>query len=113
MIRNLIVVHGHNHSAPAPSLDVDPTLFSGISYEASFQYVAVDVATEDQAWDCSSDVSWITISGASKLGDDASVRLNVAAQDAGEQPPRTGHVTFTSTDCANVVVTINQQARPA
>jgi hypothetical protein len=70
----------------------------------------VTVADITQIWDYDIDVSWITIVGASLIGTD-SMRVMIAPQSSGAQPPRTGHVTFTSDDCANKVITITQQGR--
>lgn len=110
MLRNLLVIHGHNKSGSAPSLSVDPTLFSGVTYEGTTVQVAVDVASESQEWDYSDDALWILVRNATKIGDDTSVDIQISANSSGS--PRTGHVTFTSADCADVVVTINQVANP-
>lgn len=112
MIRNVIILNALNQEAAAQvSLAVDPTVLSNMNVDGEFRNVAVDVATSSQAWDYSIDVAWISVTGASKLGDDSAVKITAEAQPEGAQPPRTGHVTFTSTGCSNVVVTVNQVAR--
>jgi hypothetical protein len=112
MIRNTILLLLGKSVAAGPSFSVDPTSFAGVSYEGDICHVAVDVANSAQEWDYSDDASWLSVSHASKIGDDSDVWILVDAQPSGQQPPRTGHVTFTSAGCENVVVTINQTARP-
>ncbi|HUU99453.1 MAG TPA: BACON domain-containing protein [Bacteroidales bacterium] len=113
MRRALLVHHGLNHErTPLIFLDVDP-LTLNFPYTADSDTVEVDVATEDQAWDYSADMghapAWGYVSGASKLGDDT-VTIGVYENTTGS--PRQGTVTFTSDDCDDVVVTINQMANP-
>jgi hypothetical protein len=113
MIRNNPVIHGHNYikSGFVPTLDLTPSLLSGVSADGALEYVAIDVADATQVWSYAIDVAWVSVGGASLLGDDSSVRITVDAQAAGAQPPRTGHVTFSSTYCADKILTINQLAR--
>ena len=113
MRRALTKFHGLNFERTIPVfLVVDPTTFNNVDYEGDSVYVAVDVGSETQAWSYVEDDAWLLVKGASSPGDDASVEIKVAAQPAGEQPPRQGTVTFSSTDCPDVVVTVNQLARP-
>jgi len=112
MKRNLIVHHGLNFERTIPVyLSVKPTTFNNVDYEGDDLSADVDVGSEAQEWSYIEDDAWLLVMGASSPGDDT-LTIRVAAQPAGEQPPRQGTVTFSSTDCPDVVVTVNQLARP-
>lgn len=114
MIRNTPVVHGHNHirGGYVPTLSISVTLMSGVSEEGQIFNMTIDVADATQVWSYIIDAAWITVIGASLIGDDT-IKVTIEPQPAGAQPPRTGHITFSSQYCADKVLTINQLARTA
>ena len=65
--------------------------------------------SEAQEWDATSDDWWILVLSEDSTGDDT-VTLRVGANSTGS--PRQGTVTFSSDDCDDVVVTVNQLANP-
>ena len=111
MRRALLVHHGLNFQRSVPVfLSVEPIIFNNVAYAGDICVVSVDVGSETQTWDYSDDAWWILVTGGSRVGDDPVVNINVSANTTGS--PRTGHVTFTSPDCDDVIVTINQLANP-
>jgi hypothetical protein len=112
MIRNNPVFHGHNHirSGYVPTLSISPESLN-IAAGGAIEFIAVDVADETQEWSYDIDVAWITMDEPTLIGDDSSIRTFIDPQLEGEQPPRTGHVTFSSQFCADKVLTVQQQAR--
>jgi len=110
MIRNNLILHGLNRAVGGyvPSLSISPDVLNFNQYPDT-QSVDVYVADVSQAWGyeiSSGDEEWITVSGATGIGDD-SVDISVTVFNP-TNPPRTGTVTFTSDLCANVVLTVNQ-----
>jgi len=114
MIRNNPVIHGHNQikDGYVPTLNISVTTMSGVSEDGQIFNMTVDVADPTQTWSYSVDVGWISVQGASLVGDDA-IKVTVDPQPAGEQPPRIGHITFSSDDCADRILTISLLARSA
>ena len=111
MRRALTVYHGLNYErAVLVYLDVDPKIFNNVAYGGEDLYADVDVGSESQDWDATSNDYWILVLSEDPPGDDT-VTLRVAANSTGN--PRQGTVTFSSDDCDDVVVTVNQLANPA
>lgn len=112
MIRNTIIVHGINHSNPAPTLTVFPESLN-LSYTADSDTVEVAVAFTTQEWSYSVDLGhapvWGYVSGASEIGNDITT-IGVYENTTGS--PRTGSVTFSSDYCDDVVVVVHQAANP-
>jgi hypothetical protein len=113
MRRALTVHHGLNFGRAIPDyLSVDP-LTLNFPYTADSDTVEVDVFPEERVWDYTTDLGhdppWGYVSGASKSGDDT-VTIGVYENTTGS--PRQGTVTFTSSGCPDVVVTVNQMANP-
>lgn len=110
MKRNLPVFHGMNFERTIPVyLIVDPTTYNNVDYAGDDLSADIDVGSEAQEWDGAADDAWILLLGKSSPGDDT-VTIRVAANSTGL--PRQGTVTFTSSGCADVVVTVNQLANP-
>ncbi|TSA57518.1 hypothetical protein D4R42_01370 [bacterium] len=111
MRRALLVHHGLNFERTIPVyLSVNPTLFNNVDYNGDTCVVSVDVGCETQEWSYNEDDAWLLVTGASSPGDNASVSIHVAVNDTGSL--RQGTVTFSSPDCDDVIVTINQLANP-
>jgi len=110
MRRALTVHYGLNYERTVPVyLDVDPEVFNNVAYGGEDLYADVDVGSENQEWDATSNDWWILVMSENSPGDDT-VTLRVAANSTGS--PRQGTVTFSSNDCDDVVVTVNQLANP-
>lgn len=114
MIRNNPVIHGHNQirGGYVPTLNISVTLMSGVSEDGEIFNMTVDVADSTQTWNYIVNVGWISVQGASLIGDDA-IKVTVDPQLGGVRPPRTGHITFSSPLCGDRILTINQLARSA
>jgi len=118
MIRGLLIFKSLNQPALGyiPSLQVSYHGVNAPIYEvvevggALLTPVLVTVADSTQVWAYTKSHSWMLVVGASLLGSD-SCNIFVSAQPAGSQPQRAGTITFTSTACANRVITIIQDAR--
>jgi len=111
MKRNGPVFHGMNFERAIPVyLSVNPTLFNSVDYAGDDLAAHVDVGSEAQEWSVVEDDAWLLVMGESSPGDD-DVTIRVAANAT--EDPRQGTVTFSSTDCPDVVVTVNQLANPA
>jgi len=110
MRRNVPVFHGMNFERLIPVyLSVKPGLFNNVDYAGEDLMVDVDVGSETQNWSAVENDGWLLVIGDSPPGDDE-VTIRVSVNDTGS--PRQGTVTFSSTDCPNVVVTVNQMANP-
>lgn len=111
MRRALTVHHGLNFERTIPVyLSVQPTVFNNVAYGGEDLSVDIDVGSETQNWSGTEDDAWLLLLGDSPPGDD-SVTIRVAPNSTGL--PRQGTVTFSSADCDDVVVTVNQLANPA
>jgi hypothetical protein len=115
MIRNTVIVHGLNqmHDGYVPSLAVDP-LTAHFPVEGGIRgtavQVSVNVADPTQSWGVVCSAAWFNVTGASLAGDDT-FDINCDPQPAGAQPPRSGTVTVSSTDCADKIINVSQDAR--
>jgi len=112
MIRNTIIFNSLNQNKTSgPTLSVTPSSLS-FDTEGGFDNLSVTVATSSQVWAVTDSETWLSITGASLIGND-SFRVTCDAQPSGEQPIRTGTVTVSSSGCTDVVINITQAARAA
>lgn len=111
MRRALTVHHGLNFERTIPVfLILATTVFNSVDYAGEDLNDSVNVGSESQTWSLvEDDPTWIMVIGESSPGDDDFI-IRVAANSTGL--PRSGTVTFSSSGCPDVVVTVNQLANP-
>ena len=112
MMRTNLVFHGQNKTVItySPSLSVSPVAVSlkadGSSVMLNRNIITVTVADASQSWSISKD-SWITITGASLIGND---QFTITAQINSSGVVRNGTVTVSSAGCTSKVISVQQQA---